>query len=62
MKVGVSIEAGKHTVESWLIDTDQPSTQAPSPQLFMLTRLCCCTTRGKTEKEIITEKASKLAN
>lgn len=62
MKVGVSFDAGKHTVESWLVDTAQPSTQALSLQFFMLTRLCCCTTREKTEKEIITEKGSKLAN
>ena len=57
--MGVSFEAGKLTVESWLIDTAQPSTQALSLQLFMLIPALLLHNTGKTEKEIIIEKASK---
>lgn len=61
MKVGVSFVAGKHTVESWLVDTDHPP-QALTPQLFMLIPALLLHNTGKNRKKIITEKASKLAN
>lgn len=61
MKLGVSFVAGKHTVDDWHIVTALPP-QAPSPQLFMLIPALLLHNTEKTVKEIITEKASKLAN